>query len=122
MAGSDAPTLGREDLEAAFGALEEDTEVVFAPAPDGGYSLVGLRGNVDPAAVFTAVRWSSPHALHDSRRSAEARGYRVRLLSTVPDIDEARDFEALGPVFAVDPGLAPATRRALALLSRPGRT
>ncbi len=121
IAGSDAPTLGREDLVAAFGVLEEDVDVVFAPAPDGGYSLVGLRGNVDPAAVFTAVRWSSEYALRDSRRSAEGRGYRVRLLSTVPDIDELKDLAALGPIFASDPDVAPATRRALTVLSGQAR-
>ncbi len=121
VAGSDAPTLGAEDLVAAFAGLEQDADVVFAPAPDGGYSLVGLRGHVDPSAVFTAVRWSSEHALADSRRSAEARGYRVRLLSTVPDVDELRDVGALRPMFASDPELAPATRRTLALLMGPER-
>ncbi len=116
VAGSDAPTLDREDLASAFDLLEE-ADVVFAPAPDGGYTLVGLRGGVDPAAVFTAVRWSSEHALADSRRSAEGRGYRVRLLPSIPDVDELGDLNALGPMFATDPDLAPATRRALALLS-----
>jgi uncharacterized protein len=121
VAGSDAPSLGVEDLVEAFAALEEDADVVFAPAPDGGYSLVGLRGSVDPAAVFTAVRWSSEHALADSRRSAEARGYRVRLLPTVPDVDEVKDLETLGPMFASHPSLAPATRRALGVLMGPER-
>jgi rSAM/selenodomain-associated transferase 1 len=119
VVGSDAPTLGREDLESAFAALEEDADVVFSPAPDGGYSLVGLRGAVDPAAAFTAVRWSSEHALADSRRSVEARGYRVRLQPTVPDVDEVKDLGALAPMFASDPDLAPVTRRALALLLGP---
>jgi uncharacterized protein len=121
VAGSDAPTLGREELVAAFAALEEDADVVFAPAPDGGYSLVGLRGHVDPAAVFTAVRWSSAHALADSRRSAEGRGCRVRLLPTVPDVDEVKDLAALGPMFLADPAVAPATRRALGHLLGPVR-
>ena len=117
VAGSDAPTLTGEDLTEAFGALAGDTDVVYAPAPDGGFSLVGMRGNVDPAAVFPAgVRWSSSHALADSRRSAEAKGYRIRLLSTVPDIDEITDFGNVEALFASDPDLAPATRRALATL------
>ena len=120
VAGSDAPTLTSEDLSEAFGALAGNTDVVYAPAPDGGFSLVGMRGNVDPAAVFPAgVRWSSGHALADSRRSAEAKGYRVRLLSTVPDIDEIKDLGNVEALFGADPDLAPATRRALfALLGR----
>jgi glycosyltransferase A (GT-A) superfamily protein (DUF2064 family) len=117
VAGSDAPTLTSEDVSVAFGALAENTDVVYAPAPDGGFSLVGMRGNVDPTAVFPAgVRWSSPHALDDSRRSAEAKGYRVRLLSTVPDIDEITDLGNVATLFEADPDLAPATRRALSML------
>jgi uncharacterized protein len=117
IAGSDAPTLSLDDLHEAFAALAGDSDVVYAPSPDGGFSLVGMRGNVDPAAVFpAAVRWSSPHALEDSRRSAAARGYHVRLLSSVPDIDEMKDLERLPVILRADPDLAPATRRALTSL------
>jgi len=111
---SDAPTLSPEDISEAFHALGGDSDVVFAPAPDGGFSLVGMRGTVDPAAVFPAgVRWSSEHALADSTRSAEAKGYRVRLLSTVPDVDEIADLRRVEVLFGADEKLAPATRRAL---------
>ncbi|MCM3875031.1 MAG: TIGR04282 family arsenosugar biosynthesis glycosyltransferase [Thermoanaerobaculia bacterium] len=117
VAGSDAPTLTSEDLSEGFAALAENWDVVYAPAPDGGFSLVGMRGSVDPAAVFPAgVRWSSPHALADSRRSAESKGYRVRLISTVPDIDEIADLWSVEALFGSDPDLAPATRRALSTL------
>jgi rSAM/selenodomain-associated transferase 1 len=114
VAGSDTPTLTGEDLSEAFRALAGTSDVVYAPAPDGGFSLVGMRGNVDPAVVFPAgVRWSSPHALADSRRSVEAKGYRARLLSTVPDVDEIGDLGNVEALFAADPDLAPATRRVL---------
>jgi hypothetical protein len=116
VAGSDAPTLGREDLESAFAALEQDADVVFAPAPDGGFSLVGLAGNWDFRNFFEGVRWSTAHALEDARRSAVTRGARVALLATVPDVDELKDLVALSPYFSADPTLAPATRRALAVL------
>ena len=121
VAASDAPTLSGEDISEAFRALSGDAEVVFAPAPDGGFSLVGMVGNVDPAAVFPAgARWSSQHALGDSARSAEAKGYRVRLLRTVPDVDEVADLRKVQALFAADPKLAPATRRALFALLGPG--
>ena len=114
VAGSDAPTLAVEDLSEGFEALDGGSDVVFAPAPDGGFSLVGMRENVEPGAVFQAgVRWSSEHALADCRRFAEAKGYRVRLLSTLPDVDEITDLGRVEALFAVDPDLAPATRRAL---------
>lgn len=113
LAGSDAPTLGPEDLEAAFAALEQNVDVVFAPAPDGGFSLVGLTGGLDPGVFFEGVRWSSAHALEDAHRQARAKGARVALLATVPDVDEYRDLVALAPFFSADPNLAPATRRAI---------
>ncbi len=114
VAGSDAPTLTREDLSGAFAALAGESDVVYAPAPDGGFSLVGMTGSVDPAAIFPAgVRWSSSHALADSRRAAEAKGYRVRLLSTVPDVDELKDLRNVGALFESEPELAPATRQVL---------
>jgi len=120
VAGSDAPTLDVGDVSGAFRALEGDADVVFAPAPDGGFSLVGMRERVDPAAVFPAgVRWSSEHALADCRTSAEADGYGVRLLSSVPDVDEIADLRRVEALFAADSKLAPATRRVLfALLGR----
>jgi len=113
VAGSDAPTLGREELGAAFDALEEDADVVFAPAPDGGFSLVGLAGSWDFRDFLGGVRWSTANALQDARRAAEARGARVTLLATIPDVDELKDLLALSPFFAADPALAPFTRLAL---------
>jgi glycosyltransferase A (GT-A) superfamily protein (DUF2064 family) len=114
VAGSDAPTLTAEDLSGGFRALAGEADVVYAPSPDGGFSVVGMQGHVDPAAVFPAgVRWSSPNALGDSRRSAEVKGYRVSLLPTVPDIDEIEDLAGVEALFAADPDLAQATRLAL---------
>jgi rSAM/selenodomain-associated transferase 1 len=121
VAGSDAPTLGREELGAAFDALEENADVVFAPAPDGGFSLLGLAGNWDFRNFFEGVRWSTAHALEDARRSAVTRGARVALLATLPDVDELKDLVALSPYFSADPTLAPATRRALARLLKEDR-
>ncbi|MDP3225392.1 MAG: TIGR04282 family arsenosugar biosynthesis glycosyltransferase, partial [Rubrivivax sp.] len=42
LMGTDAPTLGASVLQAAAAELERH-DVVFVPAHDGGYALVGLR-------------------------------------------------------------------------------
>jgi len=121
VVGSDAPTLGREDLVSAFDALGGGADAVFAPAPDGGFSLVGLAGGLDARGFFEGVRWSTGHALEDARRAAVAKGARVALLATVPDVDEFRDLAALVPFFSADPALAPVTRRAIeSLFERSG--
>lgn len=121
VAGSDAPTLAASDVSDAFRALSAGADVVFAPSPDGGFSLAGMGEGVDEATVFPdGARWSTEHALFDCRISAEARGYVVRLLRAVPDVDEAGDLGRVEALFAADPRLAPATRRAL--LALPGRS
>ncbi len=116
VAGSDAPTLSRANLEAAFRALREGADVVFAPAPDGGFSLVGRRGDSGAGDFFEGVRWSTAYALEDCRSAAEVRGFRVRLVEEISDVDTSADLEALEAALAADPDLAPATRRALLAL------
>jgi hypothetical protein len=117
VVGSDAPTLSREDVREAFAALSSrpgGVEVVFAPALDGGYSLVGLRRDVDFREVFSSVRWSTAHALADTRANAVRRGYGSRLLGPVPDVDVAADLPELLRRLNLEPDRAPFTRRALA--------
>jgi rSAM/selenodomain-associated transferase 1 len=116
VAGSDAPTLSRANVDAAFRALTEGADVVFAPAPDGGFSLVGRRGDSGAGDFFESVRWSTAHALEDCRSAAEVRGLRVRLVEEISDVDTSADLEALEAALAADPALAPATRRALVAL------
>lgn len=125
VAGSDAPTLSRSDLLAAFRALEDGADVVFAPSPDGGFSLVGIAGagergrerrtrrGESPGDFLEGVRWSTAHALEDARRAAERLGRRVDLLAPVPDVDVIADLPALVSHLSENPNSSLATRRAL---------
>lgn len=120
VVGSDAPTLSKADLEAAFVALEGGVEVVFAPSHDGGFSLIGMaaarEGKGAPGDFLEGVRWSTAFALEDARRAAERRGRRVALLPPVPDVDEVEDLAALFSSLSKNLFLYPSTRRALAAL------
>ena len=115
VAGSDAPTLGRHDLESAFRALERGAEIVFSPSPDGGFSLVGVAGarpgEGRPGDFFEGVRWSTAYALEDARRAAERRGLRVSLLAPVPDVDVIADLPTVLSYLSENPSSAPVTRR-----------
>lgn len=117
IVGSDAPELRADDVRAALRALDE-ADVVFAPAPDGGFSLVGLRSGAPAPAIFGGSRWSTAHALDDTRAAAEAAGCRVALLPVIADVDVAADLRALGARLAARPGGCLSTRRALEELSR----
>jgi rSAM/selenodomain-associated transferase 1 len=67
-------------------------DVVFGPASDGGYYLVGTRRHVP--GFFDGVRWSSPHTLADHRERCRDLGLSVDLLPTLDDIDTAADLRA----------------------------
>jgi uncharacterized protein len=91
IVGSDIPELAPRHVAAAFRALGSG-DAVFGPAADGGYWLVGLRRSPRrPTGLFAGVRWSSPHALADTRASLP-RGFTVTLLETLDDVDEAESY------------------------------
>jgi hypothetical protein len=86
--GSDIPAIRPAHIAAAFRALGSH-EVVFGPATDGGYWLVGLRRRPRvPHRLFARVRWSSAHALADTRAGLP-RGMSVALLEVLEDVDDA---------------------------------
>lgn len=86
LVGADIPEIAAAHVWAAFRALGT-ADAVFGPALDGGYWLVGLRPGRDPARLFRGVRWSTRHALADTR--ANLGGRRVALLGPLDDIDDA---------------------------------
>jgi len=91
IVGSDIPDLAPRHVAAAFRALGR-FDVVLGPADDGGYWLIGLkRARAMPAGLFEGVRWSSPHALADTRASLP-RGFSVALLETLEDVDDAGSY------------------------------
>jgi uncharacterized protein len=91
IVGSDIPELAPRHVGAAFRALGS-RDVVFGPAADGGYWLVGLRRSPRlPTGLFAGVRWSGPHALADTRAGLP-RGFTVALLETLEDVDDAEAY------------------------------
>jgi len=88
IVGSDIPELSPRHVAAAFRALGR-RDAVIGPAEDGGYWLIGLRRRPHiPAGLFAGVRWSSAHALADTRASLP-RNFSVALLETLEDVDDA---------------------------------
>jgi rSAM/selenodomain-associated transferase 1 len=89
--GCDIPDARAADVVRAFRALGR-ADVVFGPARDGGYWLIGLSPR-RPARPFAKVRWSTAHALADTL--ANFRGQRVAFLRTLRDVDTAADLRSL---------------------------
>ncbi len=91
---SDTPTLPTSFLEEAISALASPAvDVVFGPASDGGYYLVGLR---EPRpALFRGIPWSTSAVLRVSLAAADASAFRVHLLQSWYDIDRPADLDRL---------------------------
>lgn len=93
IVGTDLPDIDVATLDAAFAALD-DHDVVFGPATDGGYYLVGSAA--PHPALFRDVPWSSAAVLETSLRRARDAGLSVALLPRKTDVDTVRDLpEAL---------------------------
>ncbi len=90
IVGSDIPELASSHVASAFAALGGH-DLVFGPASDGGYWLVGARRRPHLPRLFHGVRWSSEHALADTLAGLGAR-YRVALLATLEDVDDGASY------------------------------
>ena len=91
LIGSDIPAISPADIAEAFGRLG-GADVVFGPASDGGFWLVGVNRRPLPLGMFDGVRWSGEHALGDVLGNL-ARA-RVALVRTLDDVDTAEDLVA----------------------------
>lgn len=89
VVGTDCPTLDAGTVRAAFDALDAD-DVVFGPASDGGYYLVGMRA--PHPELFDDVPWSSEQTLAVSLERARAAELRIALLDEMRDIDTVEDW------------------------------
>lgn len=65
LIGADIPAVAACHIAAAFRLLG-DHDLVFGPAADGGFWLVGARRSPRLPPLFGTVRWSGPHALADA--------------------------------------------------------
>ena len=90
IVGADIPGIRRHHIQKAFMALGNN-EAVFGPAFDGGFWLVGLkRTSAQPRTLFRNVRWSTQHALADSKASLPS--FRIAQIDTLRDVDTQADL------------------------------
>ena len=90
--GSDSPGITATHIRDGFKALGNN-HAVFGPAPDGGYWIVGFKRFPRIPRAFQNVRWSSEHALADTR--ANLADMRIALICELYDVDEAKDLAAM---------------------------
>lgn len=92
LVGSDIPAMRPRHIVCAF-ALLGRYDLVFGPASDGGFWLIGARRSRPlPHSLFADVRWSTRHALADTWATIPA-GYSIAIAATLDDVDDAADLE-----------------------------
>lgn len=109
--GSDAPSLPVAALAQTCDMLAR-APLVFTPAADGGYCLIGVRGPLAPS-LLSDVRWSSRHTLSDVRHNAAGLGLEPALTCPHYDVDDGRDLALLRLHLRLDPTAAPRTASVL---------
>jgi len=95
--GADCPELDAALFLAAEEALNE-ADVVFGPALDGGYYLIGMKAH--HKVLFEDIPWSTAETLAASLRAAESADLQVRLLPELRDIDTVTNL-----AYAIEEGL-----------------
>ncbi|WP_067147213.1 TIGR04282 family arsenosugar biosynthesis glycosyltransferase [Pseudotamlana agarivorans] len=90
LIGSDLPSLTNEHLNNALENLLK-TEVVFGPAQDGGYYLVGLSKM--HACIFENKPWSQTQLLEVTLQELSEKNISVTKLETLNDIDTFEDLK-----------------------------
>jgi rSAM/selenodomain-associated transferase 1 len=85
LIGSDIPAVTTPILRAAFQRLAA-SDVVFGPARDGGFWLIGLSGRRPLWRAFAGVTWSTPETLTQTLQNF--RGRRVAFAATLSDVDD----------------------------------
>ena len=89
---SDGPTLPVAYIQEAIRTLT-DKDLVFGPAEDGGYYLIGLsRIHTE---IFTGIEWSTEKVLSQSIFKADQSGLSVHVLPPWYDVDTANDIHRL---------------------------
>ncbi len=95
LVGSDLPEMRAAHIAAAFRLLGRH-DLVFGPAADGGFWLVGARRSPRLPPLFGPVRWSTPHALADVLDNLSPR-VSVGLAARLEDVDNGAAYRRLAP-------------------------
>lgn len=91
LIGSDIVGITAEHIAAAFRLLR-GAEVVFGPAEDGGFWLIGARRPRDVHDLFKGVRWSDSHTLADCVANLGER--KANFAAKLSDVDDAASLRA----------------------------
>lgn len=91
LIGSDLPNISSEHINSGLKSLHTH-DVVFGPAEDGGYYLIGLSKMQD--FIFHDKPWSKTHLLAETLNELKEKNVSFSSLKTLNDIDTYDDLIA----------------------------
>jgi rSAM/selenodomain-associated transferase 1 len=102
LIGTDIPSLGAADLDAAFQALQRGAGAVLGPARDGGYYLIGLK-QAD-RRLFDRIPWGTSTVLQETIIRLRQLDMDWRRLPEHADVDTPDDYLRLPEAVRSDAG------------------
>lgn len=91
LIGSDCLELTPELLQRVEDNLDQ-AALVFIPAMDGGYVLIGARDSIDPI-IFDSIDWGSNRVMRQTVDRIMQRGLSAILMNPLRDIDRWQDLQ-----------------------------
>ena len=91
LVGRDCPGIDHSYLAQALDALDQ-APLVLGPAADGGYVLVGARGECPPREMFSDIDWGSSRVYAQTLERLRQSGCTWRELPMKADIDRPEDL------------------------------
>jgi hypothetical protein len=94
LVGTDCPEMSEGVLKEGFKVLKSK-DVVFGPANDGGYYLVGFGPEFDDKykSLFEGFEWSTSEVLDESVKRCKEIGLNYGLLEQLVDVDYFEDLK-----------------------------
>ena len=89
LVGTDLPLINRSYIELAVNAFR-DHDVIIGPAEDGGYGLVGVKG--EPPDIFSDIDWGTERVLSQTCAKLNSHGLKFGLLPLIWDVDLPADL------------------------------
>jgi hypothetical protein len=90
LIGSDLPNITKNVINKGFKSLMQN-DVVFGPAEDGGYYLIGMSKFHN--CIFKNKAWSTSNLLEDTLAELKQKKIEVSLIETLNDIDTFEDLQ-----------------------------
>jgi len=91
LIGCDCPSLTIDDFAFSLNQLQNDHDVVFSPAEDGGYVMVGMKKPQD--LLFTNMTWGHENVLSTSYERVHKAGLNLIETRRHWDVDTFKDLQ-----------------------------